>query len=415
MKTGALALLLTSLASAYPFDGFPRTRIGRLLGYRLAYEGKIPRTVNLPPGALFGQDQVRLRLQGVADSFDLNALTPRDPYLQQGIQGLFAGRDPSYNLAMLDISDPAKPRYAALREDVRRIPGSVGKLLVATGMFGAVKRAFPDPAAREKFLRETVVAASNFVHTDSKTVPFFKEGDPAIRNRRLEIGDAFNLYEWLDHMLSQSSNAAAAETWRQLMLLYRLGPKYTPNQADATAFFANTPKKELAALSLESIESAMTESGINTGNLRIGTFFTRNGERAVPGTASYATPLELLRWLVKLEQGKLVDPWSSLELKRLLYFSRPRYRYSSSPALSKAAVYFKSGSLFECVPEEGYQCVQYKGNKTNLMHSVAIVESGTRVYLVALMSNVLRLNSAVEHQTIATMIERLVQARPAGS
>ncbi len=98
-------------------------------------------------------------------------------------------------------------------------------------------------------------------------------------------------------------------------------------------------------------------------------------------------------------------------MKRLIYFSRPRYRYASSPALASARVYFKSGSLFECAPEPGFKCLQYRGNKVNLMHSVAIVESADKVYLVALMSNVLRLNSAVEHQTIATLIERLIQGR----
>ena len=105
-----------------------------------------------------------------------------------------------------------------------------------------------------------------------------------------------------------------------------------------------------------------------------------------------------------------MDAWSSLEMKRLMYFSRPRYRYASSPALDNAAVFFKSGSLFECTPEPGVKCLQYRGTKVNLMHSVAIVESGPKRYLVALMSNVLHLNSAVEHQTIATLIERLISA-----
>ena len=61
--------------------------------------------------------------------------------------------------------------------------------------------------------------------------------------------------------------------------------------------------------------------------------FTSGGSRVIPGTASYGTPRELLRWLVHLEQGKLVDEWSSLELKRLLYFARSRYRYASAPSL----------------------------------------------------------------------------------
>lgn len=61
-----------------------------------------------------------------------------------------------------------------------------------------------------------------------------------------------------------------------------------------------------------------------------------------------------------------MDEWSSLDIKKLLYFVRPRYRYASSPALLTAAVYFKSGSLFECRPEPGYHCGQYQGNQTNL-------------------------------------------------
>ena len=113
-----------------------------------------------------------------------------------------------------------------------------------------------------------------------------------------------------------------------------------------------------------------------------------------------------------LEQGKLVDEWSSLEIKRLLYFARTRYRYASAPALANAAVFFKSGSFFQCVPEAGFQCKQYAGNKTNIMNSVAIVESGSKIYLVALMSNILKINSASEHQRIADLIEKAIQGLP---
>ena len=44
------------------------------------------------------------------------------------------------------------------------------------------------------------------------------------------------------------------------------------------------------------------------------------------------------------------------------------------------------------------------------MYSVAIVEhpDGSK-YLVALMSNVLRKNSAVEHQTLATYFDRILR------
>lgn len=398
-----LSLMAPAAASAYPLDGFARTGIRRLEGYRLS--------MKLPPGGTLSTDQVKLHLTG--SGFDITSTTAREARLQSAVEGIFAGRDPSYNLALLDISTPAQPAYAAVKADEKRIPGSVGKIMVATGIFGGLRRAYPtDTTAREKVLRDTIVTADAFVHRDGKTVPFFEPGQKAVSNRRLEIGDRFNLWEWLDHMLSQSSNAAASMVWKQAMLLHQFGRQYPVSQQQADAFFRETPKKQLAELSLECNEWALRESGLDTSRLRIGTFFTGNGSRAIPGTASYACPNELLRWLVKMEQGKLVDPWSSLEIKRLLYFARPRYRYSSSPALDKAAVYFKSGSLFECVPEPGFQCVQYRGNRTNLMHSVAVVESGRKVYLVALMSNVLRLNSAVEHQAIATLIERLVQARP---
>ena len=56
------------------------------------------------------------------------------------------------------------------------------------------------------------------------------------------------------------------------------------------------------------------------------------------------------------------------------------------------------------------------------MNSVAIVEwpagKPKLFYLVAVTSNVLRKNSAVEHQTLATRLQRLIEARhsgPAGS
>ena len=49
------------------------------------------------------------------------------------------------------------------------------------------------------------------------------------------------------------------------------------------------------------------------------------------------------------------------------------------------------------------------------MNSVAIVESPAGqprlYYLVALMSNVLRKNSAVDHQTLATEIHKLIEEK----
>lgn len=417
MKWALGVLLSAGLAHGYPLDGFEHTGIRRLKGYALSNQNKIRQTVKLPPGALASMADVKLHLQGVNEGYDITPATPRDAKLQAGLEAIFAGRDRSYNIALLDITNPRAPRYAALRADEKYIPGSVAKLFVASGVMGELKRAFPNSTAeREKLLRETVIAAEPVVYRDGKTVPFYNDGQPAIVNRRLETGDKFSLYEWLDHMLSQSSNAAASQVWKESVLLRQYGAKYPsmregggPRQADA--WLSGLSAAERTAKSLEPQQDALTSSGLDTNKLRVGTLFTSGGGRVFPGSGSYATPNELLRLLVRMEQGRLLDAWSSLEMKRLIYFSRPRYRYASSPALANARVYFKSGSLFECAPEPGFKCLQYRGNKVNLMHSVAIVESEGKVYLVALMSNVLRLNSAVEHQTIATLIERLIQGR----
>lgn len=405
MRPLAVLLAAAAIASAYPLDAFKRTGIRRLEGYRLALEGKVRNVRPVPKGGQWREAEIRLRLEGRDVAFN-----EKDPGLQKGLERVFAARDTSYGVALLDITDPARPRYAAIRENYRQLPGSVGKILVAAAVLDALARAHPRIQDRERVLRETFRAAGEFIVTDSKTAPFYEPGLEAVTNRALRTGDRFNLWEWLDHMLSQSSNAAGSFLWKETMLLRHFGAKYPPSEADERAFLKQTPKPELGRISLETIESPVEAAGLDRGALRQGTLFTRRGAALIPGASSYATPLELLRWLVRVEQGRMVDAWSSLELKKLLYFARARYRYAAAPALNNAAVFFKSGSFFQCKPEEGFQCRQYMGNVTNIMNSVAVVESGGRVYLVALMSNVLKINSASEHMAIAGEIERLVAA-----
>lgn len=396
-----------SLLCAYPLDNWKRTGIRRLEGYRLSIAGQVkgPKT---PPGGQWTTERIQLRLLGNS-KLDVPAGMAKDPALQQGLEAILGGRNQSYGMALLDITDPQKPRYAGVREDEPLLPGSVGKLLVATGVLDALKRAHPRPAERERVLRETVRAADAFVDRDGKTVPFFEPGGAAVVNRRIAIGDKFSLWEWLDHMLSQSSNAAGSFCWKEAVLLRKFGTKYPPAAAEEKSYLGSTPKPELGKAALETLEEPLTQAGIDTGKLRLGTMFTSGGSKVFPGAMSYGTPRELLRWLVRMEQGLLVDEWSSLELKRLIYFARPRYRYASAPALNNAGVFFKSGSFFQCEAEAGFTCKAYAGNKTNIMNSVAVVESGGRVYLATLMSNVLRTNSAVEHQRIAGLVEKLVQ------
>ena len=119
-----------------------------------------------------------------------------------------------------------------------------------------------------------------------------------------------------------------------------------------------------------------------------------------------------------MEQGKLVDEFSSQDLKRMLYMTQRRIRYASHPALSDMAVFFKSGSLYSCAPEEGFTCGKYMGNKRNQLASVAIVESPEDDpqklrYMVVVMSNVLKVNSAVAHQTLALRVHRMIEERHA--
>jgi hypothetical protein len=129
---------------------------------------------------------------------------------------------------------------------------------------------------------------------------------------------------------------------------------------------------------------------------------------------SYATSRDLVKLINLIEDRRFVDEWSSSEAKRLLYFTRRRIRYASHPVLNNAAVYFKSGSYYSCMPEPGFVCRQYKGNKINRLASVAMIESpagSPRLrYIVAVMSNVLRVNSAVAHQTLALRIHRFIES-----
>jgi hypothetical protein len=125
-----------------------------------------------------------------------------------------------------------------------------------------------------------------------------------------------------------------------------------------------------------------------------------------------------MRYLLRMEQGRLVDEFSSREIKRLIYVTERRIRYASSPALADAAVYFKSGSLFECAKEPGFACKPYAGNVKNYMNSVAIIESpaGSRqlYYMSTLVTNILRKNSAAEHQALATRLQHLMGQLPSG-
>jgi len=407
----ALAVMLAGNvfnASAYPLDGYPETGIRRLEGNRLAQQGVV-KDVRQPPGALLPLKDVQLRLVG--QTFDL---PPPDPELTRRLGSILTGGMGDYGVAVLDLSDPARPRYAEQRGDYRQNVGSVGKLLVVLALFQALADVYPnDVEARKRVLKTTIVTADGFSQYDSHTVRLFDPATKTLTRRAVQIGDRASLYEWLDWMLSPSSNSAAGMVMREAMLLRQFGTRYPVPEAEIKAFFDTTPKAELTALFDKTFIEPVTRNGLDLAQLRQGSFFTATGKQKVPGAGdSYGTARELMRYLLRMEQGRLVDAFSSLEIKRLLYVTERRIRYASSPALDAAAVYFKSGSLFECAKEPDFVCRPYAGNVKNYMNSTAIIESpaeGRQLYYMStLVTNILRKNSAAEHQALATRLQQLI-------
>jgi len=403
--TGAL---LAGAVGAYPLDAFPETGVRRLEGLRLANEGKV-KDVKQPGGALLPSKAVDLRLTGA--TFDL---PPVDPEFNRQLAGILGGSLDSYGLAVLDLTDPAKPRYAEHNGAYKQNVGSVGKIVVALALFQALADAYPnDLEARQRVLKTTVVTADGFSQYDHHTVRIFNVETKSLVRRAIQVGDRATLWEFVDWMMSPSSNSAAGMVMREAMLLRHYGASYPVSEAEIKRFFGQTPKGELTALFEKTFFEPITRNGLDLAQLRQGSFFTATGKKNVPGGGdSYGTARELMRYLLLMEEGRLVDAWSSREIKRLMYVTERRIRYASAPALADAAVYFKSGSLYECAKEPGFTCGQYMGNVKNYMNSIAIVEypAGDRklYYMVTLISNVLRKNSAAEHQALAGRLHQLI-------
>jgi hypothetical protein len=416
MKTPLYYLMLILICNAltessmagYPIDGYQTTGIRRLMRLNLIVQGKLKGTMPLS-GAAKSIAEIKLNLiNSRGDS--LEQLPPVDDKLQARIDALFPNRDESYSLAVLDITSGKPFRFAVRQEKRQFSPGSVGKLLIAAGLFAELQRMFPDSIAeREHLLCTRMIVADSWIQTDNHEVPIFNPEDLSYKSRPIREGDIFSFYEWLDHMLSASSNAAASVVWKEIMLMRAFGDAYPPDQESEKQFFDQTAKADLRDMAMAIVNDPIREIGIDPNDWQLGSFFTNTGKKIVPGGGSFATPMGYLKYLLALERGKIVDQWSSLEIKRLMYMTARRIRYAASPALINAAVYFKSGSLYRCTPEPDFICEKYKGNVENIMNSVIIVEHPDgRTYLLALLSNILKKNSAVEHQSLATFIDRIL-------
>ncbi|WP_291965978.1 serine hydrolase [Maribacter sp.] len=418
MKKIIVLLIVVLSASAfttykyYPIDGYKRTGIKRLKRLELIKSGEIKDASALPVGAMKSYNDIQLNLLSRKNDSAMG-LMQVDADFQKEISALFRGLDKSYSLTVLDISDPENVRYAERNETSGYQPGSVGKLAVLLGLFTQLEKNYPDSfEKRTELLKNKSVKAGVWGLKDEHTIPIYNIEKNTLVKRQVIASDVFSLYEWADHMLSVSNNGAASIVWREALLMAAFGEKYPElTQEEADTYFKETPKKELTDLSNDVVNLPLRELGITSDEWRLGSFFTRGANTYVGDKGgSIGSPQGLMKFLVQLEQGKVVDEASSLEMKRLMYMTDRRIRYAQSPALKEAAVYFKSGSLYKCDRSNGEACGKYMGNVTNFMNSVIIVEHPDNCrYMVVLMTNVLRKNSASDHMYLAGNIDKIIR------
>ncbi|MEM9259584.1 MAG: serine hydrolase [Bacteroidota bacterium] len=401
-----LLLLPASPLKTYPLPGgMERTGIRRLIRLERMDSAKLVKT--LAYGARYGVPYVRLNLMD--RPLDSN-LVARDTALEEELEDLIPNRGRAYSLAIMDVTPGQEPRYLERNATLGYQPGSVGKLAVITALMCELENVYVDSVGKRwDLLRKRVVQGGPFAVYDHHTIPEYDPETERYSRPRVNEQHEFSLYEWADHMLSVSNNGAASVVWREAILMRVFGSHYPELTAEeAKDYFKNTPRRELSDIANSVVNEPLRHLGIGHDEWRLGTMFTRGASAIVPPQGgSIGTPRGLMKWMTALESGKVIDPPSSLEIKRLMYMTDRRIRYARTPALDSAAVYFKSGSLYGCIP--GTSCGKYKGNRMNYMNSVAIVEQpeGSR-YLVVLMTNVLSRNSAYDHQLLAARIDQLL-------
>lgn len=407
---GVLAMFSLE-CQAYPFDGYLWTGIRRLMRLELIQSGEI-KEKPLLVGAQLPMDSIQLNLYGTAKGDSLAILPEVDPGLQKALGQLFPNLHESYSITLLDITPGRPVRYAKRQETRGFQPGSVGKLAVVSGLFCELENLYPDSFhLRKELLKTRKVRGGKWALHDEHTVPLFDPETKKFQKRQVNENDVFSLFEWADHMLSVSNNGAASVLWREVILMRVFGQKYlTLTEKEAEEYFKITSKAELAELAVSVVNEPLRELDISEDEWRLGQLFTRGGTSYIPGKGgSLGTPQGLMKWMVAMERGQLIDPASSLEIKRLMYMTDRRIRYAANEKLKTAAVYFKSGSLYKCDRTTMPDCGKYQGNVQNFMNSVAIIEHPEgSIYMVALMSNVLRKNSNSDHNALAGRIDKLM-------
>lgn len=403
---------ITTEALAYPIDGYLLTGIRRLFRLELAQKGEIKDALPVK-GALKSIKDIKLNLLKTPKGDSLKTLPEVDSDLQRKLNSLFPNLHESYSVTLLDITPGKRIRYAKRQADREFQPGSVGKIAIVTALFCELENIYPDSfELRQQLLKNKFVKAGPWAIFDEHTVPFYNPETRKLVKRQVAEGDVFSLYEWADHLMSVSNNGAASVLWREVILMREFGKNYpTLTEETANTYFKSTPKSKLSDMAISVVNDPLRALGIEHEEWRLGTMFTRGATSFIPGKGgSTGTPNGLMKWMVALERGDITDTKSSLEIKRLMYMTDRRIRYGANAALKEAAVYFKSGSLYSCDRSTMPDCGKYKGNVKNFMNSVAIIEhpDGT-TYMVALMSNVLRKNSNIDHNALAGRIDKLVR------
>lgn len=406
---GFLLVFCTFLSFGfYPIDGYERSRIVRLLDIQNKINAGEKYT-RIPAGAFASIEDIKLNLLAIEDKL-VDSILTEDAAFAKRINRLFPGS--GYSAAVLDISNPDSLRYAAFRENVGYQPGSVGKIAVLNALFVELAKIYPDDfEARISLLCNKRVTSGIWGVGDHHTIPVYDSKKNTLVKRQVVANDEFTLFEWADHMVSVSNNGAASVLYREAMLMSAFGKDYPRlTEEESENYFKDTPRDSLTVYANRIVNDPLREIGITEDDWRLGGMFT-NGPGKYVGRmgGSIGTPKGLMKYLVQLEQGKVVDSASSLEMKRLLYITDRRIRYAQSKRLDSARVYFKSGSFYSCDRSKPTYCGDYAGNRFNYMNSVITVEHPNgKNYIVCLMTNVLSKNSAGAHMYLAGQIDKII-------
>jgi hypothetical protein len=407
LLSSILLLSPLSLCYSYPLDGYENTGMQRLEGYLFSLQTPSGQRT-IVRGARLKQDSLIFTLRNLPFS----PPSPSSSFTREVIHAL--GSNPSrVAFSILDITNPEKPVLAAHNDTHHFIPASVGKIVVALAWFQRLKELYPkDIPQRIKLLKESIIEADELIIKDHHEVPFWNRDTGEVYNKLLDIGVRGNVFTYMDWMISASSNAAGTILMKELILLDKLGARYSGATPEVkNQVWESIPKGSRAATLSSIVTRSLVVNGLKPSLLYQVSPFTKTGKALIPARGSTATTRELLQYLTQLERALLVDSFSSAEIKKLMYSTQTRARLASNPELNDSAVYYKSGSNFKC----NYNCADNEGDVENLMNSIAVVEYPVEnpklVYLVALHSNIPRTNAVELHKEFGGAIQRLMKER----